>query len=84
MSNNMAMAAMADFFYRYRGHYPRLADAHLPAFNWPGLVAYAVGTLLAFHSPWVAPLVGIAAASITYILLTTVLRARSRLASAEA
>ena len=25
---------MADFFYRYRGHYPRLADAHLPAFNW--------------------------------------------------
>jgi cytosine permease len=47
---------MADFFYRYRGRYPRLADARLPAFNWPGLAAYGVGTVLAFNSPWVAPL----------------------------
>ena len=30
---------MADFFYRYRGQYPRLADVRLPAFNWPGLAA---------------------------------------------
>lgn len=65
---------MADFFYRWRGHYPRLADARLPAFNWAGLVAYAVGTVLAFNSPWVAPLVGIAAASLTYVALTAVLR----------
>ncbi|RMP10443.1 hypothetical protein ALQ29_04586 [Pseudomonas marginalis pv. marginalis] len=75
---------MADFFYRYRGHYPRLADARLPAFNWPGLVAYAVGTVLAFSSPWVAPLVGIVAASLTYIVLTTVLRVRAPLADARA
>ena len=75
---------MADFFYRYRGQYPRLAEARLPAFNWPGLVAYAVGTLLAFNSPWVAPLVGIVAASLTYVVLTAVLRVRTPLADAQA
>ena len=75
---------MADFFYRYRGQYPRLADARLPAFNWPGLVAYAVGTVLAFNSPWVAPLVGIVAASLTYIALTAALRIRAPLADAQA
>ncbi|MDN5596913.1 MAG: cytosine permease, partial [Pseudomonas sp.] len=66
---------MADFFYRYRGHYPRLAEARLPAFNWPGLIAYGVGTVVAFNSPWVAPLVGIFAASLTYVLLSAILRA---------
>ncbi|HJR30193.1 MAG TPA: cytosine permease, partial [Pseudomonas sp.] len=68
---------MADFFFRYRGRYPRLADTQLPAFNWPGLSAYAVGTVAAFNSPWVAPLVGIAAAALTYVLLTGVLGART-------
>lgn len=68
---------MADFFYRYRGQYPRLADARLPAFNGSGLGAYAVGTVAAFSSPWVAPLVGIAAAALTYVLLTAVLGART-------
>ena len=67
---------MADFFFRYRGQYPRLADTRLPAFNWPGLSAYAVGTVAAFSSPWVAPLVGIAAAALTYVLLTGVFGAR--------
>ena len=75
---------MADFFYRYRGHYPRLADVRLPAFNWPGLIAYAVGTVLAFSSPWVAPLVGIIAAAATYIALTAVLRVRVPSADAQA
>jgi cytosine permease len=68
---------MADFFYRYRGQYPRLANARLPAFNWAGLAAYAVGTVAAFSSPWVAPLVGIAAAALTYVLLTGMLGART-------
>jgi cytosine permease len=68
---------MADFFYRYRGHYPRLADARLPAFNWAGLGAYAVGTVAAFGSPWVAPLVGIGAAALTYVALTCVLGTRT-------
>jgi cytosine permease len=49
----------------------------LPALNWPGLSAYAVGTVAAFSSPWLAPLVGIAAAALTYVLLTGVLGART-------
>lgn len=67
---------MADFFYRYRGQYPRLADARLPAFNGSGLCAYAVGTVAAFSSPWVAPLAGIAAAALTYVILTGMLGTR--------
>ncbi len=67
---------MADFFYRWRGRYPRLADSQLPAWNWPGLCAYGLGTLAAFCSPWVAPLVGIAAAGLSYILLSAMLGAR--------
>ena len=55
----------------------RLADARLPAFNWPGLGAYGVGTVAAFSSPWVAPLVGIAAAALTYVIFTAILGARS-------
>jgi cytosine permease len=43
-----------------------------------------VGTVLAFNSPWVAPLVGIAAASLTYIALTAILRVRAPLADASA
>jgi cytosine permease len=56
----------------------------LPAFNWPGLLAYAVGTVLAFNSPWVAPLVGIVAASLTYIILSALLRVRAPLADVQA
>jgi cytosine permease len=40
--------------------------------------------LLAFNSPWVAPLVGIVAASLTYVVLTAVLRVRTPLADAQA
>ena len=42
-----------------------------------GLGAYAVGTVAAFSSPWVAPLVGIAAAALTYVIVTGALGARS-------
>lgn len=72
---------MADFFYRYRGQYPRLADSKLPAFNWAGLGAYAIGTVAAFGSPWVAPLVGIAAAALSYMLLSSLLGARATTAA---
>ena len=56
----------------------------MPAFNWPGLIAYGVGTVLAFGAPRGAPLVGIIAAAATYILLTAVLRVRVPLADAQA
>ncbi len=60
---------MADYFYGHRARYPRLADVRLPAFNWTGLLAYAVGAICAYFSPWVAPLVGIAVAAVVYIVL---------------
>ena len=42
------------------------------------LSAFAVlGTVAAFSSPWVAPLVGIAAAALTYVIVTGALGARS-------
>jgi cytosine permease len=76
----IGVVIMADFFYRYRGHYPRLADTRLPAFNWPGLSAYAIGTVAAFSSPWVAPLVGIGAAALSYVLISAVLGSRAPVA----
>ncbi|AVO51676.1 cytosine permease [Ectopseudomonas mendocina] len=60
---------MADYFYGHRGHYPKLFDANLPAFNWVGLGAYFAGALCAYFSPWVAPLVGIAVAAVVYVAL---------------
>ncbi|MEH3023609.1 MAG: cytosine permease [Pseudomonas oryzihabitans] len=58
---------MADFWYRHRGTYPRLAQATLPRYNIRGLMAYAIGAVVAYCSPWVAPLVGIAVAAVCYI-----------------
>jgi cytosine permease len=60
---------MANYFYGHRGHYPKLFDANLPAFNWVGLGAYFAGALCAYFSPWVAPLVGIAVAAVVYVAL---------------
>ena len=78
---------MADFFYAHRGAYPRLAETALPRFNRVGLGAYALGALSAYFSPWVAPLVGIAVAASSYVLLFELQRARhtrQRLGAAEA
>lgn len=68
---------MADFWYRHRGQYPTLASVDLPRYNAAGLFAYAVGAVLAYCSPWVAPLVGIGASALCYILVLRV-QARAR------
>ena len=60
---------MADFWYRHRGQYPALGATALPRYNRVGLFAYAVGAVLAYASPWVAPLVGIAASALCYIVM---------------
>ena len=65
---------MADFWFRHRGKYPALASVQLPRYNLAGLTAYAVGALLAYLSPWIAPLVGIGASAIVYIVLLTLSR----------
>ncbi|MNN22192.1 Cytosine permease [compost metagenome] len=70
---------MADFWYRHRGQYPALATVALPRYNLIGLFAYAVGAVLAYASPWVAPLVGIGASVLCYILMLE-LNGRRRLA----
>ncbi|MFJ3073814.1 MULTISPECIES: cytosine permease [Pseudomonas] len=75
---------MADFWYRHRGKYPALASVSLPRYNVAGLFAYAVGAVLAYASPWVAPLVGISASALCYILLLELRGRRQVLGQAEA
>lgn len=65
---------MADFWYRHRGQYPALASVTLPRYNLLGLTAYALGALLAYCSAWVAPLVGIVASAVSYIVLLEISR----------
>ena len=60
---------LADFRYRWRGCYPALAEVRLPACNWAGLGAYALAVAVAFTSPGVAPVNGILAAAVGYVLL---------------
>lgn len=60
---------MADYWIRHKGQYPVLAEANIPNFNWIGLIAYFTGAILAYVSPWIAPLVGIVVACSTYGLL---------------
>jgi cytosine permease len=60
---------MADFWYRHRGKYPALASVQLPRYNFLGLGSYALGAVLAYASPWVAPLVGIGASALCYIVM---------------
>ncbi|MEH6491906.1 cytosine permease [Halopseudomonas sp.] len=63
---------MANYFVRYRGTYPDLVSAQLPAFNLIGLSAYAIGSFVAYTSAWIAPLVGVLVAAFSYALLETV------------
>lgn len=67
---------VADFFHGHRGRYPLLASTTLPRFNWIGLSAYSLGALSAWFSPWVAPLVGIGVAALSYVLLFELQRVR--------
>lgn len=67
---------MADFWYRHRGKYPLLASVTLPRYNLLGLTAYAVGAVLAYSSPWIAPLVGIGASALCYIILVEISKRR--------
>lgn len=67
---------VADFFHGHRGRYPLLASTTLPRFNWIGLSAYSLGALFAWFSPWMAPLVGIGVAALSYVLLFELQRVR--------
>jgi len=60
---------MADFWFKYRGAYPKLIDASIPAFNWVGLGAYAIGSGCAYFSPLLPPVIGVLAAATAYLIL---------------
>ena len=57
---------MASYFIGYKREYPSLETATLPAFNVPGLAAYAIGSAAAYTSPWIAPIVGVLVAAASY------------------
>jgi len=71
---------LADYWFYRGGRYPLLHTARLPRFNWSGLGAYAVGAVVAYLSPWIAPLVGITVSALVYIALT---RLSKRLPAAD-
>jgi cytosine permease len=66
---------MASYFVSYKRQYPALEDTTLPAFNVPGLTAYAIGSLAAYTSPWIAPIVGVLVAAFAFTVLTLVSQA---------
>lgn len=74
---------MADYWVRYKGQYPLLNDVELPNFNWNGLIAYSIGAIVAYNSPWIAPIVGIVVASGCYVMLIRLFPAKSAKKSAQ-
>lgn len=66
---------MASYFVGYKRQYPNLATTTLPAFNAPGLAAYAIGSAAAYTSPWIAPIVGVLAAAFSYSVVLVVSQA---------
>lgn len=63
---------MANYFVGYKRQYPDLTQASLPAFNIPGLSAYAIGSAVAYTSPWIAPIVGVCAAMFAYSAIVVI------------
>ncbi|MBC7182053.1 MAG: cytosine permease, partial [Marinobacter sp.] len=60
---------MASYFIGYKRQYPALGTVDLPAFNVPGLAAYAIGSAAAYTSPWIAPIVGVVVAAASYAVV---------------
>ena len=66
---------MANYFVTWRGRYADLGSTALPAFNVIGLIAYALGSLVAYTSNWIAPVVGVLVAAASYALLALLVSA---------
>lgn len=67
---------VTNFWYVYRGQPPKLSDVVLPSFDWVGISAYVIGSLCAYLSPWMPPIVGVVVASLVYMLLMNVCSAQ--------
>jgi cytosine permease len=72
---------MADFWFHRQGHFPSL-DETQPAFNWAGIIAYVVASIVAYISSNnqtgivifdIAPLNGVIVAAALYMILSKVL-----------
>lgn len=66
---------MADFFFKNRGRYPKLAEVKLKKLNYAGLFAYVAASVIAYFSPGIPPINGIISAAIIYVLADLVLKA---------
>ena len=67
---------MADFFWRHRGRYPKIAEAALPAVNGAGIAGYVLGCLAGYFSPGIPPVNAIVAAVIGYVVAERVVARR--------
>lgn len=63
---------MVDFWLRHAGRFPRLT-ARLPAFNWAGVIAYIVASVIAYTTGnagiGIGPVNGIVTAAVLYAIL---------------
>lgn len=59
---------MADFFYKYKGKYPKLSEVKFKKLNYAGICAYILASIVAKYSPGVPPINGIIAAFAAYII----------------
>ncbi|MBE9062971.1 cytosine permease [cf. Phormidesmis sp. LEGE 11477] len=67
---------MVDFWLRHRGEFPALS-ANVPAFNWAGIIAYVVGSVVAYTTGsagyGIGPVNGIVTAAVLYGVLHRVI-----------
>ncbi|MEO1132768.1 MAG: cytosine permease [Cyanobacteria bacterium J06639_1] len=67
---------MVDFWVRHKGQFPVLSES-LPAFNWAGVIAYVVGSAVAYFTGeagfLVGPVNGIVTAAVLYAVLCQVM-----------
>ena len=68
---------MVDFWLRHGGRFPKLSSS-LPAFNWAGVIAYVIGSMVAYVTGnaglGIGPVNGIITAAVIYGILCRVLR----------
>ncbi len=67
---------MTDFWLRHRGQFPSLAS-RLPAFNWAGVIAYVVASVVAYITGQanlgIGPINGVIVAAVLYAVLLKVI-----------
>jgi cytosine permease len=57
---------MADFFVKYKRKMPHIETVEFKKYNWAGLLAYVLGSLVAWFAPGITPINGIIAGFVLY------------------